>query len=102
MNKRNKPKLEATVFWDTNPKELDFEKHKNFIILRVLMRGDLNDFQEIQDFYGTKIIIQTAKNAKYLDKKTLNILSLIFNIPKKEFRCTKKPFLKTQKVPWNH
>jgi len=101
MNKRKKPKLQATLFWDTNPEKLDFEKHKDFIIVRVLMRGDTDDFLEIQNFYGTKTMIQAAKNAKYLDKKTLNFLSLIFDIPKKEFRCTKKPFLKTQKALWN-
>jgi len=33
---------------------------------------------------------QTVPNIKYLDKKSLNYLSIILNIPKENFKCCKK------------
>lgn len=101
MAKKNKPKLNPTLFWDTDFQSLDFKKHKKFIIIRVLTHGDLDDFKRIKKFYGKQEIIRAVRQAKYLDKKTLNFFSLIFDIPKKEFLCSKKSSIKIQKIFWD-
>lgn len=99
MGKR-RPKLNPHLFWDIDPEKLDFEKNKGFIIGRVLMHGDLEDFRKIKKYYGEKSFLEEAKRLQYLDPKSLNFLSLIFQIPKEEFLCHRKPWKKQQKIFW--
>jgi hypothetical protein len=40
------------LFWDTNPENIDFEKHARQVIERVVTRGKMEDWFIIQDFYG--------------------------------------------------
>lgn len=80
-------KLTKTLFWDTELKDIDIEKHRDFIIGRVLLYGDKKDFNEIKKMYSLPIIKKVATQTKNLDKKSLNFWSLIFNIPKNKFVC---------------
>jgi hypothetical protein len=82
-----KPNFPAHLFWDTGLDKIDFEKHSSFVIVRVLMRGNLGDFREIKRYYGMERMKEAAINARYLDKLTLNFCSLIFDTPKEKFRC---------------
>lgn len=81
------PVFDKALFWDTNPDALDFEKNARWIIARVLQYGDLNDFRKLVDFYGWDRIKNEMLQVRYLDKLTLNLLSVLFKIPKEQFRC---------------
>ncbi len=80
-------KLSKTLFWDTDIKKLDYEKHARHIIERVLMRGTLDDWFAIKEYYGIERIKDEALKIRYLDKLTLNFCSKYFKIPKQQFRC---------------
>ena len=82
-------KLSGYLFWDCNIDLLDPNSDKNLILERVFSRGTENDEREIFNYYGKNFIKHTILDIKYLDKKTLNYLSIVFNIPKEEFRCYK-------------
>ncbi|MFH1890913.1 MAG: hypothetical protein ABIJ91_05125 [Candidatus Kuenenbacteria bacterium] len=84
-----KPKLSKTLFWDVKATDIDFDEHKKYVVQRVLMLGDGNDWQEIKKYYGLKNIAKIAVQIKDLDKKSCNFWSLIFNIPKSKFLCSK-------------
>ncbi|MBI3259347.1 MAG: hypothetical protein HYZ54_07750 [Ignavibacteriae bacterium] len=45
-----------SLFWDCNLETLDVEKHKRQIIVRVLERGTLEDWQTIKELYGILLI----------------------------------------------
>ncbi len=79
--------INKNLFWDIDINDLNFDKHARFVIGRVLTKGDLNDWFELKKKYGLKRIKQEVIQIRYLDKKTLNLLSLFFNIPKEKFRC---------------
>jgi hypothetical protein len=81
------PKLDRKVFWDTDFDQLDFTKHADAIIVRVLERGSLSDWNEIKRYYGHEKIKIAAINARNLSKKTLHFVSAIYHIPLSEFRC---------------
>ena len=100
MVKKIKEIFNKNLFWDTDFGEIDFEKNKEFVVSRVLLQGDLSDFKKIKNLYGLKKILEIARGLRYLDKKTLNFLSLIFNIPKNKFRCSKTFSTKKQKAFW--
>jgi hypothetical protein len=76
------------LFWDTSVKKINTEKHKNFIIERVLTRGLLKDFYYLLQLYSTEEITRAIKKSKVLDKKTLNFCSHFFAIPLNELHAS--------------
>lgn len=71
-------------FWDTDIDKLDTKINKNYIIGRLLDKGDLEAFNYVFDNYSKKEIIDFAKNSRNMNKKIANFLSNYFNINKKE------------------
>jgi hypothetical protein len=86
-----KLELNKSTFWDVNLSSLDLQQNASFIIERVFQEGYFSEIQEIIKFYNYEFVLETLKNASWLDNKTLNFCSILFNINIKEFRCyTKK------------
>ena len=80
------PQFSSRCFWDQDYTKLDFENNRNYIIARVVSSGSTNDQKELFKFYGWDIIRDEVVKIKYLNKKILNWLSLLFEIDKKFFR----------------
>jgi len=60
-----------SLFWDVDLESLDPQKHKKFIVKRILERGDLEDFLWAKVFYGLETIRQVfQKYADRLDAKS--------------------------------
>jgi len=91
-------KLDKTLFWDVKFKDLDYEKHANFIVGRVLNYGDESDYKEIKKEYGVRKIKRIARDINYTNKKNINFWSFILNIPINSFKCTKKFSTKKQSI----
>ena len=98
MNK--KMNIDISLFWDVDFKNIDFQKYSQFIINRVLLRGEINDWLELKSYYGLERIKQEIIKMKYLDKKTLNFCSIYFNISKTNFKCYDTP--PSTKELWNY
>lgn len=93
-------KLSENLFWDVDITDIDFEKNANHIINRVLLRGNLNDWFEIKNFYGINRLREEVLKMRYLDERTLSFCSIYFEIPKTEFRCYNTP--QSVKQLWNY
>ena len=48
--------IRTVLFWDTNLKNIDFERQKKGVIQRVFERGNKSEREEIYNFYGTDTI----------------------------------------------
>ena len=83
-------RLSKYLFWDCNREMLDPKADRNLILERVFTRGTENDEKEIFNYYGKDLVRNAVLDIKYLDKKTLNYLSIILNIPKEKFGCYKQ------------
>jgi plasmid maintenance system antidote protein VapI len=61
----------AVVFWDTDMRHIDWDKHKLSVINRVFERGNEQEIQEIIRFYGKDLVL------KHLGKRpvTSNIIT---------------------------
>ncbi len=92
-------KINDAYFWDINIKTLDEIKSKRLIIERVANLGNLDEIKLLVNHYGKKELENTICNLNYLDPKTLNFLSLVFNIPKSNFKCFTRKQSKAQH--WN-
>jgi len=83
-------KLSKYLFWDYNIDTLNPNNDINLVLERVFMQGNESDEKEIFGYYNINEIKESVTNIKYFDRKTLNYLSVVFNIPKEEFKCYKK------------
>jgi len=83
------PSINPVYFWDVNISELDPLKSKRLIIERVLTLGNLEEVKLVMAAYGKPEVIHELCNLNYIDPKTLQFVSIIFGIPKKNFKCYK-------------
>lgn len=79
--------LTPSLFWDVEMETIDPEKHRKFIINRVLGRGRMFDWFLLRDYYTLEVIVEVAKKVRTLDPKTLAFIACVGNTVKEEFRC---------------
>jgi len=84
------PKLSNHLFWDIDARNLDYESRASFVLERVFTMGMQEDEWEVLKYYGKERIQKEVIKCKALDKKTMNYLSVIYKIPKKDFVCYRK------------
>lgn len=87
------------LFWDVDREAMDPEKHKRFIIERVLARGDTDDFRWAKDRYGLDALKEVLINAKTLDAKSLSFWTAYFSLSPDSL-CTPKPSLLKRAAFW--
>jgi hypothetical protein len=93
-----KPFEKASLFWDCDPKTLDRDEHAQFIIERILARGDVEDFRWARRTYSEKKLRETFLRSRTLDRKSFNFWCQYFNFPKE--LCAKKQLTKKRNVFW--
>ncbi len=67
--------LRPSLFWDTDIKNIDVQKHKAAVIERIMTRGHLDEFRAVMQFYGRDVVKEIMLNARWLDKVTLAFCS---------------------------
>lgn len=82
------------LFWDVDRGAMDPEKHKRFIIERVLAYGDTDDFQWAKSRYGSDALKEVLMNAKTLDAKSLSFWTAYFSLSPNDVCISKPSFLK--------
>lgn len=87
------------LFWDVDGDNLDWEKNKSQIVMRVIEYGLMNDWKIIYQKYGLKQIGKICKDLRSLDDRSHIFISILSGIPKKSFRC----YILKQSIPkhWN-
>ena len=76
------------IFWDSSVGHIDLNKHKRYVIERVLTRGFLEDVYMLTKLFSQKEIQQALRKSKELDPKTINFCSQYFNFPKSEMHVS--------------
>ena len=96
MNDNILPNLSKHLFWDIDMDKLDYDKRASFVLERVFTMGMQEDEWKVNKYYGKECIRKEVIKSKALDKKTLNYLSIFYEIPKEDFACyTKDLFQKS-------
>jgi hypothetical protein len=88
--------LKPQYFWDVDISDHGNHISKRLIIERVFSFGNMKEIKFLIDYYGKKEIIEVLCKLNYLDPKTSNFASKLFNKPKKSFRCYTRKQLMTQ------
>lgn len=86
-------------FWETDVQRLDPDDSKQVIIERVFSLGDIKDINLVVHYYGEGETLNVLRRLNYLDPKTLNFVSKLFNEPRVNFRCHRRKLSTPQH--WN-
>ncbi len=54
--------VRPVLFWDTNITKIDWELHKAYIIQRIFERGNQQEKEEIERFYGKEVVADIRSN----------------------------------------
>jgi hypothetical protein len=92
--------LRPSLFWDSDVETIDLIQHKEAIIERTVLRGRLEEFQELRRFYGDNEVKDAVLNARWLDKTTLAFCSTLYKTSITEFRCYK--LAQSSPEHWNY
>jgi hypothetical protein len=76
------------LMWDCALENIDLQKHKRYIIERVMTRGKLEDFYLILKIYNKEEIVAALQRSKELDKKTANFCEHYFELPIKSLHVS--------------
>ena len=80
-------RLNPHYFWDVNISELNEASASQLIIERVFCLGEVHEMNHVMKFYGRKKVVEVLRNLRYIDPKTLNFITKLFDKPPEEFRC---------------
>lgn len=86
---KHTPLLSASVFWDTDLQQLDFDLYADFTIIRVFERGSERDIQELIRYYGQDKIIKAIIQAKRLLPRAQLLGKKLFHLSNTQFECLK-------------
>jgi hypothetical protein len=79
--------LKPQYFWDVDFKKLNVSRSKRLIIERVFVLGTAKEINLIINYYGAREVVDVLKSLNYIDPKTLNFVSKLFNISIQSFKC---------------
>ena len=91
--------LNPHYFWDVDLSKLDDNTSCRLVIERVFTLGEIREMNLLISFYGQEKIVDILCDLPYLDPKTLNFVSKLFNKPLKSFKCYRLKQSKPQH--WN-
>jgi hypothetical protein len=92
-------KLNPGLFWDVDLSKLKADTSSRLIIERVFSLGDIHEMQEVISYYGREKVLDVMSNLSYIDPKTFNFITKLFNKPAKEFKCYQRK--QSKNLHWN-
>lgn len=74
--------FDPTLFWDA--REIDVDRHAEYIVSRVLDFGDENDLKKLRQIYSDAQLIAVVQERRGLLPMTRRFWSVYFGIPDEE------------------
>jgi len=69
--------MRQALFWDTNPKNIDTEKHARYIIERILDFGRDDEVRWLRQYYTKELIREVVLKSRSLRPETKNLWTLL-------------------------
>lgn len=82
--------LSPSLFWDVRTDDLDLERHRNYIIPRVMDYGSLEEVRFVLKHFPEQEIRDALVQAPSLHKLTLNFFHRFYQIPLADFKAWRK------------
>lgn len=83
-----KPNFPKRLFWEYNFEKIDWKKHAEAVIDRVIERGTAEQWNELVRFYGKRKVLNNIKNKiTHLPDEIIQEVCQHFNLQPGELRC---------------
>jgi len=86
------PSFFEPYFWDVDFSSLDLSKNPEFIIKRVLDRGNTKALKWVISYYPKGRIKKTILISRDLSQKTANFWADVYNLDRSKILCLQKPY----------
>ena len=83
--------IPAHLFWDTDPEQVDPERHRAYIIERVLEHGNEKDAEWMLRQYARQAIIEVLEKSRRISAKSKNYWGIILGLWKQLPQSAKRP-----------
>lgn len=94
------PSFLKRYFWDVEFGELDLQKHRLYVLNRILNYGDEKAIAWMWKNFKNSEIKYALSNFRDFSQKSANFWALILNLPREKVLCLKRLSLKEQKRIW--
>lgn len=88
------PERVKRLFWDVKKDTVDMEKHRPYIIRRIIDYGDIHDVKWMLKLFSSEEIIGVLKRNRGLSRKSAYFWAAYFKVPQTEVECLKMPYQK--------
>lgn len=95
----NKANL-AKYFWDVDIHKIDFENDYQYVINRLLDKGDLSAGSWVLKNYSSEKIIETLKSHRDFSPKSGTFWANYLNVPQTEVACLKPSYRQMRHQLW--
>ncbi len=87
-------------FWDVDFKSIDSQKSAQYVIARLIDRGNDKAIRWLFENYPKDLIKEVVTTRRGFSLRTANFWALVLGINKRKVVCLQKPYLKTQQQLW--
>ncbi len=79
--------LSGHLFWDTPVENVDVERHRRWLVNRVLEKGTWQDWNRLLQLYGKEGVRDAVKSMRSLEKKAFRFACAVLDIEPSDCRC---------------
>lgn len=94
------PKFLNKYFWDVDFERLNLQRHRVYILKRILEYGDEETVAWMWKNFKKSEIKDALANFRGYSQKSANFWAVILNIKKEDVRCLNRSLRETQKQFW--
>lgn len=94
------PKRLYRFFWDTDTTKVNPRTHPDYVINRLLDKGDLAAARWVVKNFSKEKIIDAFRNTRDASFKTVNFWSKYLNFSPLEAKCMQAPYRAMRKQVW--
>lgn len=69
--------LRPALFWDTDPKKLDIQKHAKYIIERIMDFGNEGEARWMRRYYPKSLLAEVVRKSRVLGSSSRTLWTLL-------------------------
>jgi len=94
------PKSFSRYFWDIKIRDLNPQKNSQYIIQRLLEKGDEKAVRWLRKKFRRTELIKAIKERRGFSSETVNFWASFWQIPVKQIKCLQKHYRKQRRAHW--
>lgn len=100
MGKVKLPNFLKKYFWDVDFKKIDAQKSAQYVIARLIDRGNDKAINWLLKHYDRDLIREIIIKRRGFSPRTVNFWADLLGIDKRKVVCLQKPYLRMRKQLW--